>query len=118
LADTFPDGQGIFMLAEGRRMNLGCATDHPSFVMSSSVANQTLAHAAQGARRRSRAAAPGEDQRDTERRAEMLAAFVFGRIGDLVQLFRRRSEYVEQNAHAVAQSHARQSATNKSRREV
>jgi adenosylhomocysteinase len=39
----FPDGHGIIMLAEGRLLNLGCATGHPSFVMSSSFTNQTLA---------------------------------------------------------------------------
>jgi len=40
---TFPDGHSIFMLAEGRLVNLGCATGHPSFVMSNSFSNQTLA---------------------------------------------------------------------------
>ncbi len=40
---TFPAGNCIFMLAEGRLVNLGCATGHPSFVMSNSFANQTLA---------------------------------------------------------------------------
>ncbi|HUE21847.1 MAG TPA: adenosylhomocysteinase [Bryobacteraceae bacterium] len=40
---TFPSGHSIFMLAEGRLVNLGCATGHPSFVMSNSFANQTLA---------------------------------------------------------------------------
>jgi adenosylhomocysteinase len=40
---TFPAGQSIFLLAEGRLVNLGCATGHPSFVMSNSFANQTLA---------------------------------------------------------------------------
>lgn len=40
---TFPDGHEIFVLAEGRLMNLGCATGHPSFVMSNSFCNQTLA---------------------------------------------------------------------------
>jgi adenosylhomocysteinase len=40
---TFPSGRGIFVLAEGRLVNLGCATGHPSFVMSNSFANQTLA---------------------------------------------------------------------------
>jgi adenosylhomocysteinase len=39
----FPDGHGIIMLAEGRLLNLGCATGHPSFVMSNSFTNQTLA---------------------------------------------------------------------------
>jgi adenosylhomocysteinase len=40
---TFPSGNSIFMLAEGRLVNLGCATGHPSFVMSNSFSNQTLA---------------------------------------------------------------------------
>src|SRR6202522_1630892 len=40
---TFPDGHCVFMLAEGRLVNLGCATGHPSFVMSNSFSNQTLA---------------------------------------------------------------------------
>src|ERR1043166_8442019 len=40
---TFPGGSSIFILAEGRLVNLGCATGHPSFVMSNSFSNQTLA---------------------------------------------------------------------------
>ncbi|MBA3485743.1 MAG: adenosylhomocysteinase [Lysobacter sp.] len=40
---TFSDGRAIFLLAEGRLVNLGCATGHPSFVMSNSFSNQTLA---------------------------------------------------------------------------
>src|ERR1700682_1752796 len=40
---TFAGGNSIFVLAEGRLVNLGCATGHPSFVMSNSFANQTLA---------------------------------------------------------------------------
>jgi adenosylhomocysteinase len=40
---TFPAGNSLFVLAEGRLVNLGCATGHPSFVMSNSFANQTLA---------------------------------------------------------------------------
>ena len=39
----FPDGHAIFLLAEGRLVNLGCATGHPSFVMSNSFSNQSLA---------------------------------------------------------------------------
>lgn len=42
----FPDGRSIFLLAEGRLVNLGCATGHPSFVMSSSFTNQCLAQIA------------------------------------------------------------------------
>jgi len=40
---VFPDGHSVMILAEGRLMNLGCATGHPSFVMSSSFTNQVLA---------------------------------------------------------------------------
>ena len=40
---TFPNGNKIFILAEGRLVNLGCATGHSSFVMSNSFTNQTLA---------------------------------------------------------------------------
>jgi adenosylhomocysteinase len=40
---TFPDGHEVFLLAEGRLVNLGCATGHPSFVMSNSFSNQVLA---------------------------------------------------------------------------
>ncbi|MDD2285916.1 MAG: adenosylhomocysteinase [Paludibacter sp.] len=40
---TFPAGNSLFLLAEGRLVNLGCATGHPSFVMSNSFSNQTLA---------------------------------------------------------------------------
>ena len=40
---TFPDGRSIYLLAEGRLINLGCATGHPSFVMSCSFTNQTIA---------------------------------------------------------------------------
>jgi len=40
---TFPDGHSIYLLAQGRLINLGCATGHPSFVMSNSFANQTIA---------------------------------------------------------------------------
>ena len=40
---TFPDGHSVLLLADGRLVNLGCATGHPSFVMSNSFTNQTLA---------------------------------------------------------------------------
>jgi adenosylhomocysteinase len=39
----FPDGHSVMILAEGRLLNLGCATGHPSFVMSASFTNQVLA---------------------------------------------------------------------------
>ncbi len=79
---TFPDGHCIFMLAEGRLVNLGCATGHPSFVMSNSFSNQTLAqagsveeqghlqsgrlYAAEEAGRGSGPAALGQDRREVD----------------------------------------------------
>ena len=84
----FPDGKRIILLAKGRLVNLGCGTGHPSYVMSSSFANQTIAqielfahtdkyprrrvHAAQAPRREGRAPAAQEAQRSAyrvERRA-------------------------------------------------
>jgi adenosylhomocysteinase len=43
---VFPDGHSVLILADGRLMNLGCATGHPSFVMSASFTNQVLAQLA------------------------------------------------------------------------
>ena len=79
----FPDGKRIILLSEGRLVNLGNATGHPSFVMSASFTNQTLAqielftkpgqvreaglHAAEGARREGGAAASFEDRRQSDR---------------------------------------------------
>jgi adenosylhomocysteinase len=40
---VFPDGHSVLVLAEGRLLNLGCATGHPSFVMSNSFTNQVIA---------------------------------------------------------------------------
>jgi hypothetical protein len=77
---TFPDGHSIYLLAEGRLVNLGCATGHPSFVMSNSFTNQTLAQIdlwtnehevgvyrpAQGAGRGGRPPAPGAARRQAD----------------------------------------------------
>ena len=79
---TFPDGHEIFMLAEGRLVNLGCATGHPSFVMSNSFSNQVLAQLdlwknkdtykvgvyvlSKATRRGSRPPAPAKDRRETD----------------------------------------------------
>ena len=83
----FPDGHRIIMLSEGRLVNLGNAMGHPSFVMSASFTNQTLAQielfannkdgkyktrslrAAEVARREGRAAAPRQDRREADRAA-------------------------------------------------
>ena len=78
----FPDGKQIIVLAKGRLVNLGCATGHPSFVMSSSFTNQVLAQielwtkprplrqrgvrAAQASRREGRRAAPRQARREAD----------------------------------------------------
>ena len=78
----FPDGHSVLVLAEGRLLNLGCATGHPSFVMSTSFTNQVLAQvelaqnrarvreeglrAAQAPRREGGAPAPGQARRQAD----------------------------------------------------
>ena len=85
---TFANGNSVIILAEGRLVNLGCATGHPSFVMSASFTNQVLAQIElwtkkgayelgvhvppEGAGRRGRPSAPGQARRqddDADRRA-------------------------------------------------
>ena len=78
----FPDGHSVMVLAEGRLMNLGCATGHPSFVMSASFSNQVIAaaraapaqrqvreqgvHPAEAPRRRGGPATPGSPRREAD----------------------------------------------------
>ncbi len=92
----FPDGHSVLVLAEGRLLNLGCATGHPSFVMSASFTNQVLAqielhaerrahrdarhHAAEEARRGGGAAAPRQAGRAAEH-AEPGAGLLHRRAG-------------------------------------
>jgi adenosylhomocysteinase len=87
-----PDGNSIYMLAEGRLVNLGCATGHPSFVMSNSFTNQTLAQidlwknkdtyavgvyrAAEEARRGSRPPAPRQDRRQAHQAHQEQADYI------------------------------------------
>ena len=93
---TFPDGHSIILLAEGRLVNLGCATGHPSFVMSNSFTNQVLAQMAlwnehekyrawrsrpaQEAGRGSRSAAPRAARREADQ-ADAGAGRVYRRAG-------------------------------------
>ncbi len=89
---VFPDGHRVLILAEGRLLNLGCATGHPSFVMSSSFTNQTLAQI-ELATNRAR----------YERRVyvlpkhldEKVAALHLGQIGArLTKLTKRQADYI------------------------
>ena len=89
---TFPGGNSIYLLAEGRLVNLGCATGHPSFVMSNSFSNQVpratrpleeqghlqaaRLSPAQEAGRRSRPAAPGKNRRQADRLTKKQADYL------------------------------------------
>ena len=88
----FPDGKKIIVLAKGRLVNLGCATGHPSFVMSSSFTNQVLAQIelwtrrrqvqerrlrpAQAPRREGRAAAPRQARREADEAERQAASYI------------------------------------------
>ena len=92
----FPDGHSVLVLAEGRLLNLGCATGHPSFVMSASFTNQVLAqlelhekaetigkkraHAAEAPRRGSRAAAPRQARREAHQAHDEQAEYIGVRV--------------------------------------
>jgi adenosylhomocysteinase len=91
-AFVFPDGHRVLVLAEGRLLNLGCATGHPSFVMSSSFTNQTLAQIELATNR-------GRYERKVytlpKRLDEKVAALHLEQLGArLTKLTRRQAEYL------------------------
>ncbi len=89
---TFPDGKQILILAKGRLVNLGCATGHPSFVMSASFTNQTLAQIELFTK-------PGEYQNDVyvlpKHLDEKVAALHLEKLGvKLTTLSQRQADYI------------------------
>ncbi len=87
---TFPDGHCIYLLAEGRLVNLGCATGHPSFVMSTSFTNQTLAQIALWTEKR-----PVGVTRLPKRLDEEVARLHLDHLGArLTQLTPRQADYI------------------------
>jgi adenosylhomocysteinase len=89
---SFPDGKRILLLAEGRLVNLGCATGHPSFVMSASFTNQVLAQMELFCN-------PGAYERKVyvlpKHLDEKVAALHLGKLGaTLTTLNARQSEYI------------------------
>jgi len=92
---VFPDGHGVIVLAEGRLLNLGCATGHPSFVMSSSFTNQTLAQIELWASR-------GTDKYETgkvyvlpKHLDEKVARLHLGALGvELTELSKEQADYI------------------------
>merc|ERR1711966_646969 len=91
----FPDGHGIIILAEGRLLNLGCATGHPSFVMSNSFTNQTLAQLELWKEKDSGKYARGKVYTLPKILDEKVAALHLGALKcDLTILTTEQSEYV------------------------
>jgi adenosylhomocysteinase len=89
---VFPDGHSVLILAEGRLMNLGCATGHPSFVMSASFTNQVMAqlelHRAAADYGRSVHVLP-------KKLDEQVARLHLDKLGvKLTQLSRRQADYI------------------------
>jgi adenosylhomocysteinase len=92
-AFVFPDGHRVLVLAEGRLLNLGCATGHPSFVMSNSFTNQSLAQIELAVNRK----AYGKKVYTLPKRLdEKVAALHLGQIGArLTRLTPKQAEYLD-----------------------
>ena len=87
---TFPGGRSIYLLAEGRLVNLGCATGHPAFVMSNSFTNQTLAQIDLATRKKPIGVTTLSKKLDEE-----VARLHLGKLGvQLTRMTRRQSSYV------------------------
>ena len=92
---TFPDGHGIILLAEGRLMNLGCATGHPSFVMSNSFTNQTLAQVELWVNKDNKTYENGKVYVLPKKLDEKVAALHLGSLGvELTVLTEEQAEYI------------------------
>merc|ERR1711935_1206453 len=91
----FPNGNGVIVLAEGRLLNLGCATGHPSFVMSNSFTNQTLAQIELFKEKDSGKYAKGKVYVLPKVLDEKVAMLHLGSLGvELTQLTDDQSEYI------------------------
>ena len=89
---TFPDGHSIYLLAEGRLVNLGCATGHPSFVMSSSFTNQVLAQIDLWRRREAR---PAGVYCLDKKLDEEVARLHLGKLGaELTRMSKSQAKYI------------------------
>src|SRR5690606_26583680 len=89
---VFPDGHSVLILAEGRLMNLGCATGHPSFVMSASFTNQAMAQI----ELHQRAEEYGKEVHVLPKRLdEQVARLHLEKLGvKLTQLSRKQADYI------------------------
>jgi adenosylhomocysteinase len=95
---VFPDGHGIILLAEGRLLNLGCATGHPSFVMSSSFTNQTLAQIELWTKRTTGEYETGKVYTLPKVLDEKVARLHLGSLGvELTELTQEQADYIGVN---------------------
>lgn len=93
---VFPDGHGIILLAEGRLLNLGCATGHPSFVMSCSFTNQTLAQIELWKERTSGKYKRGQVYTLPKQLDEMVARLHLEKLGaKLTKLTQEQADYID-----------------------
>jgi adenosylhomocysteinase len=89
----FPDGKAIVLLARGRLVNLGCATGHPSFVMSNSFSNQTLAQITLNAE--TEKYEKGKVYTLPKKLDEEVAALHLGKLGaKLTKLTKKQADYL------------------------
>eukprot|EP00742_Colponemidia_sp_Colp-10_P000298 GILJ01000335.1.p1 GENE.GILJ01000335.1~~GILJ01000335.1.p1 ORF type:complete len:502 (+),score=90.12 GILJ01000335.1:76-1506(+) len=92
---VFPDGHGVIILAEGRLLNLGCATGHPSFVMSNSFTNQTIAQIELWTNRNSGKYQRGKVYLLPKELDEKVARLHLGALGaELTELSDSQAEYI------------------------
>jgi adenosylhomocysteinase len=92
---VFPDGHGVILLAEGRLLNLGCATGHPSFVMSNSFTNQTLAQIELWTKRDTGEYVPGKVYVLPKRLDEKVARLHLAKMGvELTELSPEQAAYI------------------------
>jgi len=97
---TFPDGHGIILLAEGRLLNLGCATGHPSFVMSNSFTNQTLAQIELWKNRDTKKYETGKVYVLPKELDEMVARLHLDKLGaKLTTLTKEQADYIHVNVN-------------------
>merc|ERR1712159_737115 len=91
----FPDGHSIVVLAEGRLLNLGCATGHPSFVMSNSFTNQTIAQLELWKEKESGKYQTGKVYVLPKELDEKVARLHLGNLGaELTELSKEQADYI------------------------
>merc|ERR1719387_2109956 len=95
---VFPDGHGIILLAQGRLLNLGCATGHPSFVMSCSFTNQVLAQLELWANQKTDKYEKGKVYVLPKELDEKVAALHLKNLGvELTELSKEQADYIGVN---------------------